>query len=95
MKILLRISLEAQQNISYPDLNQPMSVIRAGNRTSYCGFHCNANLGDKFGDIGDHFGDKRNFLEGPRLITYFHWLHELSGDYVTSYVMKSLPVEKV
>ncbi|GBL85639.1 hypothetical protein AVEN_193105-1 [Araneus ventricosus] len=25
---------------------------------------------------------------------YFYWFHELSKDYVTSYVMKSLPVEK-
>ncbi|GBM11579.1 WD repeat-containing protein 17 [Araneus ventricosus] len=28
------------------------------------------------------------------LSTYFYWFHELFSDYVTSYVMKSLPVEK-
>ncbi|GBM59415.1 hypothetical protein AVEN_174400-1 [Araneus ventricosus] len=28
------------------------------------------------------------------LSTYFYWFHELSRDYVTSYIMKSLPVER-
>ncbi|GBM93074.1 hypothetical protein AVEN_2348-1, partial [Araneus ventricosus] len=37
-------------------------------------------------------GDKG--IEGPLLSNYFYWFHELSRDYITSYAMKSLPVEK-
>ncbi|GBN63118.1 hypothetical protein AVEN_260280-1 [Araneus ventricosus] len=55
-------------------------------------------LGDK---CCDHFGDLATklvtsgiLLKDFELSTYFYWFHELSRDYVISYVMKSLPVEK-
>ncbi|GBM70511.1 hypothetical protein AVEN_327-1 [Araneus ventricosus] len=54
---------------------------------------CDANLGDHFGDDGEvgDFGGRKNILEDLELSTYFFCLHGHSGNYVASYVMKSLP----